>query len=333
MTHASPITPTIPLDTDGVFHGFLKLPYSRDDSAWGAVMIPITVIKNGTGPTALLTGGNHGDEYEGPVSLFKLASNLAATEISGRIIILPAMNYPAFKNASRTSPIDKGNLNRSFPGRANGTVTEKIADYVLRYLVPEADFVLDMHSGGKTLDFVPFAAVHVLPDKKQEAACVAAMRAFGAPYSMMMLELDSVGMFDTVVEEAGKTFVTTELGGGGSTGAQRVAITDRGVRNFLIHAGIVSGEIEHPDQAVMLDMPDDTCFVASENTGLFEPCVDLGEMVKAGDIIARVYDTERTGIPATVYTAPRGGILSCRHYPGLIKTGDCLAVIADVVAA
>ncbi|WP_339777710.1 N(2)-acetyl-L-2,4-diaminobutanoate deacetylase DoeB [uncultured Thalassospira sp.] len=333
MTHASPITPTIPLDTDGVFHGFLKLPYSRDDSAWGAVMIPITVIKNGTGPTALLTGGNHGDEYEGPISLFKLASNLAATEISGRIIILPAMNYPAFKNASRTSPIDKGNLNRSFPGRPNGTVTEKIADYVLRYLVAEADFVLDMHSGGKTLDFVPFAAVHVLPDKKQEAACVAAMHAFGAPYSMMMLELDSVGMFDTVVEESGKTFVTTELGGGGATSAERVAITDRGVRNFLIHAGIVPGEIEQPEQAIMLDMPDDTCFVASENTGLFEPCVDLGETVKAGDIIARIYDTERTGIPATVYTAPRDGILSCRHYPGLIKTGDCLAVIADVVAA
>ncbi len=333
MTHASPITPTIPLDTDGVFHGFLKLPYSRDDSAWGAVMIPITVIKNGEGPTALLTGGNHGDEYEGPVSLFKLASSLAATEITGRIIILPAMNYPAFKNASRTSPIDKGNLNRTFPGRPNGTVTEKIADYVFRYLVPEADFVLDMHSGGKTLDFVPFAAVHVLPDKKQEAACVAAMQAFGAPHSMMMLELDSVGMFDTVVEEAGKTFVTTELGGGGATTAERVAIADRGVRNFLIHAGILPGEIEAPEKSVMLDMPDGSCFVASENTGLFEPCIDLGDTVKQGDIIARIYDTERTGVPATVYMAPRDGILSCRHYPGLIKTGDCLAVIADVVPA
>lgn len=333
MTHASPITPTIPLDTDGVFHGFLKLPYSRDDSAWGAVMIPITVIKNGEGPTALLTGGNHGDEYEGPVSLFKLASSLAATEITGRIIILPAMNYPAFQNASRTSPIDKGNLNRTFPGRPNGTVTEKIADYVFRYLVPEADFVLDMHSGGKTLDFVPFAAVHVLPDKKQEAACVAAMQAFGAPYSMMMLELDSVGMFDTVVEEAGKTFVTTELGGGGATTAERVAIADRGVRNFLIHAGIVSGEIDLPEKSVMLDMPDGSCFVASENTGLFEPCIDLGETVKKGEVLARIYDTERTGVPATVYTAPRDGILACRHYPGQIKMGDCLAVIADMVPA
>lgn len=331
MTKPSPISPTIPLDADGVHHGFLKLPYSRDDSAWGAVMIPITVIKNGDGPTALLTGGNHGDEYEGPVSLFKLAAGVAAEAITGRIIILPAMNYPAFCNASRTSPIDRGNLNRTFPGRPDGTVTEKIADYVFRHLVPEADFVLDIHSGGKTLDFVPFAAVHVLPDKEQQARCVAAMEAFGAPFSMMMLELDSVGMFDTVVEEAGKTFVTTELGGGGSTTAERTAISDRGVRNFLIHAGIVQGELDHPVPSVMLDMPDGDCFVASEVTGLFEPCVDLGEMVKKGDILARVYETDRTGSQPTVYTAPRDGMLACRHFPGIIKTGDCLAVIAEVV--
>jgi N-alpha-acetyl-L-2,4-diaminobutyrate deacetylase len=65
----NPITSTIPLDEDGEHHGFLRLPYSRDDSAWGSVMIPITVIKNGIGPSALLTGANHGDEYEGPIAL------------------------------------------------------------------------------------------------------------------------------------------------------------------------------------------------------------------------------------------------------------------------
>ena len=64
----SPITATVDFDADGVQHGFLRLPYSRDDSAWGSVMIPITVIKRGEGPTALLTGGNHGDEYEGPIA-------------------------------------------------------------------------------------------------------------------------------------------------------------------------------------------------------------------------------------------------------------------------
>lgn len=97
----SPIKPTIDFDQQGVSHGFLKLPYSRDDSAWGAIMIPITVMKNGIGPTVLLTGGNHGDEYEGPIALTKLANQLDIETVRGRIIILPFMNYPAFKKIGR----------------------------------------------------------------------------------------------------------------------------------------------------------------------------------------------------------------------------------------
>ena len=124
----NPITATIPLDQDGVHHGFLRLPYSRDDSAWGSIMVPITVIQNGTGPTALLTGANHGDEYEGPIALQELTVTLTAEDVRGRIIIVPAFNYPAFRAGTRTSPIDKGNMNRSFPGRPDGTPTEKIAD-------------------------------------------------------------------------------------------------------------------------------------------------------------------------------------------------------------
>lgn len=70
-------------------------------------MIPVAVVKRGEGPTALLTGGNHGDEYEGPVALFDLARTLSAAEVTGRVIIVPAMNYPAFRAGTRTSPIDK----------------------------------------------------------------------------------------------------------------------------------------------------------------------------------------------------------------------------------
>ena len=72
----SPIIPTVDFERDGVQHGFLRLPYSRDDSAWGNVMIADRVIARWPGPTALLTGGNHGDEYEGPIALFDLARTL-----------------------------------------------------------------------------------------------------------------------------------------------------------------------------------------------------------------------------------------------------------------
>src|SRR5215510_8906170 len=160
LLRPSPIKPTVDFEKDGVQHGFLRLPYSRDDSAWGSVMIPIAVIRNGEGPTALLTGANHGDEYEGPVALYDLARTLSPSNVKGRVIIVPAMNYPAFQAGTRTSPIDRGNLNRSFPGRPDGSVTEKIADYFTRCLLPLADIVLDFHSGGRTLDFLPYAAAH-----------------------------------------------------------------------------------------------------------------------------------------------------------------------------
>ncbi|KAB0493979.1 N(2)-acetyl-L-2,4-diaminobutanoate deacetylase DoeB [Pseudomonas vancouverensis] len=326
----NPISATLDFTREGVQHGFLKLPYSRDDSAWGAVMIPITVIQRGEGPTALLSGGNHGDEYEGPVALSKLAQSLSAADVRGRVIIVPFMNTPAFRAGQRTSPIDKGNLNRSFPGKPDGTVTEKIADYFTRTLLPLADIVLDIHSGGRTLDFLPFAACHVLPDKVQQARCEAGMRAFNAPYSMRMLELDAGAMYDTAAESQGKVFVTTELGGGGSSSARSVAIAERGVRNLLVHAGILEGEVQTAP-SVMLDMPDSDCFIASEHDGLLEMCRDLGDHVDQGEVIARVYDATRSGVAPVEYRAARRGLLAARHFPGLVQCGDTLAVIAEVL--
>jgi N-alpha-acetyl-L-2,4-diaminobutyrate deacetylase len=324
------IAATVAFDADGIHHGFLRLPYSRDDSAWGSVMIPIAVARNGKGPTALLTGANHGEEYEGPVALMDLASSLDAKRLSGRVIIVPALNYPAFRNATRTSPIDKGNMNRSFPGRPDGTVTEKIADYFTRTLLPMADVVVDIHAGGKTLDFVPFACAHRLPDKSQEKACVAAMEAFNAPYSMMLLEIDSVGMYDSTAEEMGKVFVSTELGGGGSSTARSNAIAKRGIRNVLIQTGILKGEIDHRP-SIRLDMPSGDCFIFSEHDGLFELCVDLGENIRKGDVIAKVWPPDRTGLSPVAYRAKLDGMLVGRHFPGLIKAGDCLSVVAVVV--
>ena len=323
----SPITSTVPYDKDGVHHGFLRLPHSRNESAWGSLMIPISVVRNGTGPTALLTGANHGDEYEGPVVLQNLALHLTMSDISGQVTIVPAFNYPAFRAGSRNSPIDDGNMNRVFPGNPSGTVTEKIADYFMRTLVPMSDVVVDIHSGGKSLEFLPFAAAHVLADKDQQAACVAAMRAFNAPYSMLLLEIDNTGMYDTAVEDQGKVFVSSELGGGGTTTAKTVSIAKKGIRNVLIHADILKAE---PDvgASVNLDAPDGDCFVFSNQDGLIEPTVDLGSFVDEGDVLVRVWPLDRTGINPIEYRARRQGMLAGRHFPGLVKAGDFMAVIA-----
>ena len=95
---ANPISSTVDFDQPGTQHGFLKLPYSRDESAWGSLMIPISVAGGGSGPTAILTGANHGDEYEGPVALLDLAQRLRPEQVNGRVIIIPMMNYPRFQS-------------------------------------------------------------------------------------------------------------------------------------------------------------------------------------------------------------------------------------------
>ena len=323
----SPVLATVDFDAEGVQHGYLKVPYSGDDSGWGAVMIPLTVVKNDAGPTVIFTGANHGDEYEGPIALWWLSNELKSKDIRGRVIIVPAMNYPAFKAGKRTSSIDGGNMNRAFPGRPDGTITEIIADYFNRVLLPMADYVVDLHSGGKTLDFVPFACAHVLEDKHQQARCIAAMEAFNAPYSLMLLELDSAKMYDTAAEKMGKVFIGTELGGGGSASATTVAIAKRGILNLLKHAGILSGEPER-GPSISLITPDHRSFVTSEHSGLLEMCVDLGSDVKNGEVIALVHDIERTGTQPVEYKATIDGVLAGRHYPSLTQPGDNLAVIA-----
>ncbi len=323
----SPITATVDFEADGVQHGFLSLPHSHDDSGWGSMMIPITVAKNGDGPTALFTGGNHGDEYEGPVALWELTHTIKAYELQGRVIIVPAMNYPAFRAGKRTSPIDGGNMNRVFPGNPAGTLTEKIADYFQRTLLPLADYVIDFHSGGKTMEFLPFCAAHVLNDKEQQARCIEAMRAFNAPHAMMLLEIEAENMYDTAAENMGKVFIGTELAGGGTTTAYTVDIAKKGIRNILRHAGITKGELEVAE-SLNLDMPDKACFVFSESNGLIEHCVDLGARVKAGDLISRVHNIERTGLAPTEYHAKIDGVLAGKHFPGLVAMGDFLAVVA-----
>jgi len=323
----NPIRPTISLDAPGKRHGFLVLPHSRNDSAWGAVMIPLTVVVGAPGPTALLTGANHGDEYEGPIALQALAQGLEPGDVTGRVIVVPFMNLPAFRVGSRVSPVDGLNLNRSFPGAPDGSVTQKIADYFQRVLVPMADLVVDFHSGGKTLDFLPLACAHYRDDAARQADCVAAVTAFNAPYTLMLREIDAVGMYDSAVEEQGKVFVTTELGGGGTASARSARIAHRGLRNVLIHGGLLAGEpARAPSQR--LEMPFDECYHSAPESGLIEPLVDLGEAVVAGDALARIWPADRSGVAPVTVQARCAGILAARHFPGLVQLGDTLAVVA-----
>ncbi len=329
----SRVTINIDLGANGKQYGYLTVPYSRNESAWGSIQVPVICIKHGIGPTVLFTGGSHGDEYEGPAALMNLARELDPAAVQGRVIIVPALNLPAVRAATRLSPIDGGNMNRIFPGRRDGSVTEMIADYVYSQLLPLTDVVVDLHSGGRSLDFVPSAVMHYLEDSAHFDRTLAAVRAFGAPLGLVLRELDSEGMLDTVVEELGKTFISTELGGSSTLTARNVQIAHTGVDNLLRHFAVLDGAPVPPEAfgrppTRMMQTPDDTSYVIVEHDGIFEILADLGTEVTIGQPIGRVHDFNDPARPPALYHARRSGLVFSRHAMGLIKRGDCLAVIA-----
>lgn len=329
----SRVSCTIDFDRTGRQHGFMTVPHSRNDSAWGSIQIPITQIRNGDGPTVLLTAGLHGDEYEGPIALMKLARGLAPESLSGRLIVVPCMNLPAVRAGTRLSPIDGRNMNRVFPGQRDGTVSELIADFIYRRLVPAADVVIDLHSGGKTLDFVPCAVMHYLDDERLMATTLKAIQAFGAPIALVLRELDNQGMIDTAVEALGKIFISTELGGNGTSTARTVAIAEQGVRNVLAHFGVLLGTTpaEHQTPTRLMCTPDAGCFVIARHSGMLELCADVGDQVETGQVLCRIFDYEDPAASNQTYQSQRSGMVISRHAPGLVQRGDCVAVIAEPI--
>src|SRR5437016_3700025 len=147
MTDQSQIHATVAFDKPGKQAGHLCVPYSYNLGGWANLLLPITVLGNGPGRTALVMAGNHGDEYPGQVAILKLMRELRPEQIRGRLLLIPVLNLPASRAGTRLSPLDGKNLNRSFPGRADGTVTEMIAHYLTTVLFPLADVVIDIHTG------------------------------------------------------------------------------------------------------------------------------------------------------------------------------------------
>lgn len=323
----------IDFEADGKQVSHLRIPFSTDASAWGRILIPIVQFKNGDGPTVLLTGGVHGDEYEGPVILSKFIQRIRPAAVRGRIIIIPTLNLPAHYSATRTSPLDHKDLNRTFPGSRNGTISEVIAHYVQTILLPKSDVVVDIHSGGKSLDFVPSVVMHELPNRAQMEKTLSALKAFGAPYGLVLNELDGEGQLDTAAERMGKVFLSTELRGAGSVNPFAIQVGDNGIRNILKHFGVLDirrsrfTSYSCKKTPEILTVPRETCFLSADEAGLYEPIKDLGDPLQPGDVLGQIHFVANLRRKPLVIKAAESGRLICRRVQGRVEIGDCVAVI------
>ena len=308
--------------------GELRFKYSNNEIALGYIPIPTAVIVNGIGPTVLMTGGVHGDEFEGPVALLKFFHQIKQEEVRGRIIILPALNFPAVNVSARVSPWDDGNLNRAFPGNADGTPTQMIAHLVEKSIMPVCDAVLDIHSGGKASWFAPCSMAMTSDDPKISAKNLELSVAFGTEIIWMMGKLNDDRSVNHGALRNGLPNIAVELGGGGQISPETLRIGETGVRNFLKCLDVLDGELQprsQPPAYLAIETPAQSIYAS--HRGLFEPNFTPGDEVIAGQVAGYIHHLEDISRTPTQIRFPVDGIAMVRCHRGLVEHGELLGLV------
>jgi N-alpha-acetyl-L-2,4-diaminobutyrate deacetylase len=316
----------------GKQHGHLFIPYSYNLAGWANLMVPVTVVKHGEGPTALVMAGNHGDEYPGQVAILRLCRALTPDQVNGTVILIPCLTVPGSRAMTRLSPLDGKNFNRCFPGKADGTVSEMLAHYLSTVLFPLADIVIDIHTGGRSMDFAPCAHMHLVPDRAQRKQMVEGTEAWNSDLAFLYADIAGTGLLPVEAERQGKIVITTEMGGGEVVTPAVHRLTQSGLRNVLVHFGVVRGEKQpRPRPVRWVQALDRDDYRFAPESGMYETLVDLGSDVAAGQPVGLIHFLERPDREPASIVAPSKGVLVGTRGPSMVTQGDCVACIAHDV--
>ena len=239
------------------------------------------------GPTLLVLGGVHGDEYEGPHAVRTVFRALTTDQLRGTFIGVPVTNVPAFEAGTRSSPLDGLNLARVFPGSRTGTTTERIAHQVGNHLIGRCDLLIDLHSSG-THAAMPTLVGYYAHDGEVGRRSRTAALAFGAP---VVWGHSSVAPGRTVSEATacGIPWLYTECPGGGWLHQDTAALYARGVTNVMRQLGMLPGEPEYEPPHYHLygsGRIEDAQEVRS--SGFLLPAVRPLDRVRRGDLLGQV---------------------------------------------
>lgn len=314
------------------------------DSIWGDHLMPLTVFvgqkaKEGRGLVSF--GSNHGNEYEGPVALKHLVREINPADVLGRIILVPVLNVAAFHAGTRESTEDDGvNLNRAFVDGAGRTpalagITHRIAAFVREFIWPRVHVVIDLHSGGDVARFSPCSSYHEIDDPVQGRLIEETARWFGTPL-VMIYQNATPGLLPSEAERLGKITVGTELGWGRAVMAEGVRYGRQGVLAAAIHHGQLRGTIEpiahHRDGTQRkVALVDRDCFSVAPFEGHYEPLVECGTVLRAGQSIGLLHDFDKIDDEPFPVVAGVDGLLVAQAWVAPIKRGQHIAVVGRVV--
>jgi predicted deacylase len=302
---------------------------------WGDYLVPVTVFvgreaRDGRGVLAI--GATHGNEYEGPVAIKHLMSEINPELVRGRMILMPTLNVPAFNAGVRDTPDDGVNLNRAFPGDARGSITQRLAHFVSAQLFPRVHVVLDIHSGGQVARFVPISSFHHVENESQRRAMETAARGFGARFTMIY-QNKTPGLLTSMAERLGKITIGSEFGWGAAVLREGVSMARQGILAAAIEHGQYAGEQpknQHcpREKQVLVDNSEPACYVPAPFDGHFEPLVDCGEYVKKAQRIGWQHDFNRLDAPAVEILAPHDGVVLCQAWTAKVFRGQVVSVVS-----
>lgn len=261
----------------------------------GATFIPVTVLHGAQdGPVLAMVAGVHGFEFASILAAERLAERVDPAQLSGTFVIVRVANIPGFEGRSpNVNPTDRKNLNRVFPGNAQGTQTERMADLIAREVVARSDFLMDVHSGDGAEFLDPFIGVYGGPLATDFPLALRVARGFGFPnivrYAMNTQEqIDKGRSLNRQGVAMGKPTILVEIGQNGSREEAHVAAITAGIENALAILGITKGP--PVDMSDPLRLFDGTVSVPASFAGLFHPTKLGPRSLAKGEVLGTIRD-------------------------------------------
>lgn len=297
----------------------------------GATFIPVTIIHGAQpGPVLAVVAGVHGFEFAPILAAERLAERVDPARLSGTLVLVRIANVPGFEGRSpNVNPVDRKNLNRVFPGKADGTQTERMAGLIAREVVARSHFLMDVHSGDGAEFLDPFIGVYGGPLATDFPLALKVARGFGFPnivrYSMDTQEqIDRGRSLNRQGVAMGKPTILVEIGQNGSRDEADVAAIVSGVENALIVLGMAKGPL--PDVPPPVRLFEGTVGAAASHTGVFHPARPGPRPVAKGELLGTIRDY--TGREVERILSPIDGYALYGITGPPVEAGDSVVTIA-----
>lgn len=286
--------------------GFIQVPAGVD----AATKIPVIVINGAKpGPKLALVAGSHGTEYASIIALEKLGLSVSPADLSGALIIVPLINLASFaQKVPHVNPTDGKNMNRMFPGKANGTQTERALWAISHEVVERCDYLIDLHGGDLDENLRRYSYLPVTGKEKLDATARGMVMAFGLDHVIIQRQqapaMPGATSISRYAADLGKPTVIAEAGHAGTTNAEDVDALVRGSENVMRHLKMLPGEVRPIEHPVWIG---EITTIRSSQEGIFYPLVMPEAYVQQGMRIG--YTTDYFGNKITDVVTPISGIV------------------------